>query len=275
MSKILVGLLFKNGMLWLDKFMNYVNRLLELDNTDFHFVVVYGDSKDDTDKEVKRRMNELSKKGYSISLIHLPLPRRLNGIEKLAILRNVVIVVSDLEKEKYDYVLSIDTDIMFDNAMIKKLIDDIKISDAGIVAPLVLIDNTDSVFYDTWAFRMKGHMFTSYKPYIPRQILKEQPNFMNGVKVGVIGEGSELIEVDSVGSFYICKADIFWKFNIKYFTEEILNRSKREQHIHRKYESEQVCFCNSVREKTDYKVYVDYGLNVYHVNLGMYGLEWH
>lgn len=284
-DNILICLLFKNGMLWLNRFINCINRLNELHEYIFHFAVVYGDSKDGTDNEIKRIMTEMSYKGFDINLIHLPLPRRLSGMEKLSILRNVVIYTNDVKK--YDYIISMDTDIIFDNHVINKLIydmqtnttPDMKMSDIGIIAPLVLIDNTNSIFYDTWAFRMKGYMFSSYKPYIPRRIMKENPNFLNNNiennRYNNIEKGNELIEVDSVGSFYICKSDIFWKWNIIYYTEKILDANMREQHNHREYESEQVCFCNSVRKKTGYKIYIDYGLNVYHINLNVYGLEWH
>ena len=82
---------------------------------------------------------------------------------------------------------------------------------------------------------------------------------------------NKIIEVDSVGSFYICRADIFSKYKITYSTKE--NDVKPEQNNYRKYESEQVCFCNDVKSNTNYKICINYNVSVDHVNLEKYGLK--
>jgi len=231
---------------------------------EYHINVIYGDSRDSTDIEVKKRMDKLIEKyaryGLKIKIYHLPLPKRLDGIEKLSILRNASVMMSDLENRKYDYVLNIDTDVMFDSDSIDKLIIDMEEDNdrkIGIISPLVFIENSN-VFYDTFAFRMEGKMFRSD---ISTDLL--------------LSKFGGIFEVDSVGTLYICRSDIFWKWDIKYGTELRKKDENTKVHPQRKFESEQVVFCNRVREITGYKICVDPDIRVDHINLEKYGKGWH
>ncbi len=261
--KILIALLFKNSFLWLDRFMVCIEDLLKdyenNENIRFDFSVIYGDSTDPTDIEVKKRMEELKEKYLvGVKIVHIPLPKRLDGIEKLAILRNASITIVDIEN--YDYVLQIDTDIIFDHNSIDILIKDIEEGcdkKIGVIAPLVFIEGTKT-FYDTWAFRMDGgKMF--------RPDIINWPGLSNG----------KIFEVDSVGTCCLIKSDIFWKWDIKYGTEERKAEERKKMHPQRRLESEQVVWCNRVREKTGYKIMVDSGIRIDHINLEKYGKRWH
>lgn len=269
--KILICLLFKNSILWLDRFLNCLDSLIENRSKDveYNINVIYGDSRDSTDVEVKKRMDGLREKyardGLKIKMCHLPLPRRLDGLEKLSILRNASIMMSDLENEKYDYVLQMDTDVIFDSESIETLIRDISdnngkdksMNDIGVIAPLIYIEGSNT-FYDTFAFRMNEKMF---KSDIRTNLL--------------LSKFGGIFDVDSVGTIYICRSDIFWKWDIKYGTELRRKDENTKVHPQRKYESEQVVFCNRVREITKYKICVDPEIIVYHINLEKYGKNWH
>ena len=263
--KVLICLLFKDSILWLHRFIYCIESLLNdtPNNINYHLSIIQGDSKDGTDGELRRCTTNLLSKyksaGLKIKMVELPLPSRLNRIERLAVLRNACIVMVDIED--YDYVLAADTDVMFEPHTIKKLIEDIQNDklNAGIVAPMIIIEGAvKEYFYDTWVFRIAGKTFTSAEPYIPAGI---SPDIATGI-----------FEVDSVGSFYIARAEIFSRYGIKYFTEE---RKDIRINPQLRYESEQVCFCNDVRKRTPFKIYVDPKATVHHVNLEQYGLKWH
>lgn len=266
--RVLICLLFKDSFFWLARFIYCIESLLrdKPNDINYHLSIIHGDSKDGTDGELKRYTADLLSKykstGLKIKMVELPLPSRLNRIERLAVLRNACIVMVDIED--YDYVLAVDTDVMFEPCVIKKLIEDIRNDklNAGIVAPMIMIEGAENAgkeyFYDTWVFRIAGKTFTSAAPYIPAGI---SPDIATGI-----------FEVDSVGSFYIARAGLFSRYGIKYFTEE---RKDIRINPQLKYESEQVCFCNDVRKRTPYKIYVDPKVMVHHVNLEQYGLKWH
>ena len=105
-------------------------------------------------------------------------------------------------------------------------------------------------------------MFYHTKPYLP-------------IKLFGRDRQKQIIPVDSVGSFYLAKADIFTKYDIRYSTYLRNLTDPNIPHPQRKYESEQVVFCQQVTEKTDYKIYVDMNAKVFHINLQSYGMVWH
>lgn len=266
MTNILVCLLFKDSILWLGRFIDCIESMLKNkpDNITYHLSIIHGDSKDGTDGELKRCISDFLVKykshGLKVKMVELPLPLRLDRIEKLAVLRNACIIMADIED--YDYVLSIDTDVMFTSDAVLQLINNIatKKLNAGVVAPMILIERFKNLgreyFYDTWVFKVAGMPFTSAEPFIPRGI---NPDISR-----------DIFEVDSVGSFYICRADIFSRYGIKYFTVERSGVNPRDR-----FESEQECFSNAVREKTPYKIYVNPKVIVRHVNLEQYEMRWH
>lgn len=291
--KILVCMLYKNSMLWLDRQISCLDNLLrDTKNITYTFSVVYGDSKDGTDTKVKENMNLLQEK-YSeilkVKLIHFPLPRRLDTIEKLATLRNISVygVEDNIHSlEEYDYILHIDTDVFFRPLEIQKLINILDRDvdawgnklNAGIIAPMILIENAinasgSDLFYDTFAYRIDKRMFTPQRPFVPITIDYKNPNnqtLVNEILDKTINKG--IFEVDSVGTCYLCRADIFSKYNIKYGT---ILRKENKLHSHIKNESEQVVWCMKVKENTPYKIYVDADTYVRHVNLEQLGMRWH
>lgn len=276
--KILITLLFKNSALWIQRFLSCLDDLL-LENSEiiFDLSILYGTSSDGTEKILKNYVKLLKEDKLStcrninnIFLRLLDLPKRLDSLEKLSVLRNVSIYMMDNDNLKnYDYILQIDTDTIFDTGVIRKLIENINntnLLNIGIISPMIYIEKShpesENIFYDTFAFRYfngqnkDGETFKIREPYFPCYKKKE----------------TNLCEVYSVGTFYICRSDIFWKYNVIYQTEL---RKNRNVHQHRSLESEQVIFCRNVRKKTPYKIYVDKDLSIYHVDLPKYGMNWH
>lgn len=284
--KILICLLFKNSSIWLSRFMECLENLIRTkpDNIEYSLSVIYGDSSDNTDTEVKRQMDILQEKyKFNIRMSNLPLPKRLHSIEKLAILRNAC-VEQCIDKE-YKYVLVIDTDVMFTSLSVQKLIRNIESNEdmwgdklnIGVIAPLVIIENEKWLFYDHWAYRMNGKMFSPARPYVPVEMDFKNPErnieIMNKTIDKTINKG--IFEVDSIGTMYVCKADIFSKWGVKYKTEERSEKERSKVYYNKKFESEQVVWCKDVKEKIGYSIYVDADIIVYHVDLESVGIGWH
>lgn len=264
MSKILICLLFKNSNLWLDRFFSCVENLIynennKKNNLEYELSIIYGNSNDGTEESLKNKTEKLMNNNVKVNIIKIDIPNKFNRLEKFAILRNMFLNINNLEE--YKYLLMIDTDVMFELRVILKLIQDIenpKLETCGIIAPMIFIEDyriyQNSFFYDTLAYRIKGLNFKHERPYIPI-ILNEDDKY------------KKIIEVDSVGSLYIIRADILMKGGIYYGT--YLKNITKE-----KYESEQVFICERVRQN-GFKVYIDMNLKVYHINLEKYRMKWH
>ena len=170
----------------------------------------------------------------NVTIGHVNLPGH-NRFMKLTQIRNKIIEENLKDQE---YVWSIDSDIVnFPPNILDQLID----HDVDIVAPLVLIEGTNR-FYDILAFLYQGKQFTHALPYCPAC------------------KRNELFEVDSVGTCYLARSDIF-KQGIKYST-------------HEGKISEQICFCQEARKK-GFKIWVDPTIKVLHANLPKYGERFH
>ena len=173
MTRILICLLFKNSNLWLSRFFDNIDSLIndrysQENNIHYNISIVYGTSNDGTEEALKQRTEKY--KTVS-SLTKMDIPERFNVLEKLAILRNSFLHSNDIKK--YDYLLMIDTDIMFDSISIKRLIRDIQnpnLDKPGIIAPMIFIEDfgfhKNELFYDIFAYRLNGLNFKHTRPYI-------------------------------------------------------------------------------------------------------------
>lgn len=269
MTKILILLLFKDSRKWIYRFLACIESLLQNENRNIEFSIsiIYGDDTDGTSSVLLNKLESIENiYGTKITSKRITFPKRLDGIQRLVTLRNASLYINDLKD--YNYVLSIDTDIIFDDNTVIRLIKDIenpKLDNPGIIAPMVFIENygshMNSFFYDTYAFKIQDKSFLHKRPYIP-------------VKLFGVDKFKQIISVDSIGSFYIAKSDIFTKYDVTYATY-LRKLDNNSQHPQRKYESEQVCFCENIKQKTPYNIYVDLNAKVYHINLQKYGLPWH
>lgn len=255
-------------MKWIHRFFNCLEKTYEeISGITFDMYVVYGDDIDGTSIILPKLLDGIqSKYGPKIIKKHITLPKRLDSIQKLSILRNSFID-NDLYN-KYDYILIIDTDVMFEPFTIMRLIKDIEnpaLENPGVVAPKTVIENYHSYgndyFYDTYAFKVQDKSFLHTRPYIP-------------VKLFGKDRFKSLIKIDSVGSFYLAKTDIFTKYDVKYGTY-LRKLDQNSLHPQRLFESEQIYFCEQVKIKSPYNIYIDMNATVYHINLPKYGIVWH
>lgn len=271
MTKILILLMFKDSQKWISRFFVCLDSILQLqkeyDNIQFSISTIYGDDTDNTSDILLNKLESIKKK-YGIKIIskRITFPKRLDGIQKLVTLRNAFLYINNLED--YDYILSIDTDILFtDNTVIKliKNIENPKLENPGMTAPMVFIEDYfsygNNYFYDTLAYKIQEKNFLHTKPYVP-------------IKLFGNDRFKQIISVDSVGCMYLIKADIFTKYNIIYGTY-LRKLDQNTIHPQRKYESEQVYLCEQIKLKTGYNIYVDLNAKVYHINLQKYGMSWH
>lgn len=263
--------MFKNSRKWIYRFFNCIESLLQLqneyNNVQCSISVIYGDDTDGTSSILLDKLSSIENRyGTKITSKRITFPKRLDGIQRLVTLRNAFLYINDLRD--YNYILSIDTDIIFDNNTIIRLIRDIqnpKLDKPGIVAPMVFIEDyyshMNSYFYDTFAFIIQDKMFLHTRPYIP-------------IKLFGTDRFKSAINVDSVGCLYLARTDIFTKYNVKYGTY-LRKLDQNSQHPQRKYESEQVYMCENVKQNTPYNIYVDLNAKVFHINLQKYGMTWH
>lgn len=264
MIKILICLMFKESNMWISRFFDNLDTLLndefnQKNDIKYNISVIYSTSNDGTEETLKNRIEKYKENAV---LTKMDIPNRFSTFEKLSILRNAFLSVNNLGK--HDYLLMIDTDIMFDVSSVNRLIKDIqnaKLEKVGIVAPMVFIENygayKNTFFYDVLAYRMNGINFKHRKPYIPVFLYGNQ-------------KYKRILEVDSVGSMYIIKSEILTSNENIHYGTYILN----DPYENNKRESEQVYLCEQVR-KSGFKIYVDLNIRVFHINLENYGLKWH
>lgn len=158
---------------------------------------------------------------------------------KLSTLRNLLLFEA-LEEE--EYVLMMDSDIV---SVPPDLIQQLMNTSSGdVVAPLVMIEDFrdfgDGYFYDRLAFIKDGVPFDHFYPYIPGCDVLPTPPF----------------EVESVGTCYLCKSEIF-RNGVRYMSD--------------KNTSEQIGFCNRVRQR-GYRIFVNPSVRILHVNFEKLGM---
>ena len=120
--------------------------------------------------------------------IEIVQPKNTGQYWKLAEARNALI---DMHlKPQHKWVFWVDADIVqYSPDLPAKLY---RANPTGITAPMVFIDNTD-LFYDTLGFIEGGHRLLRNAPYF---------RYLNG---------SDLVELDSVGCLYLIPADVLRK----------------------------------------------------------------
>jgi len=134
-----------------------------------------------------------------------------------------------------DYILWIDSDIV---KIPSTLITNLRAHAKAVIAPSVWIEEAKprDQFYDTLAFRdLEGKNFPVFS--LPY---------------------SGLVQVSSVGSCYLVNSKLYRNSKVRYSGGD----------------SEHVTFCSEVR-KLGEKVYADFDVKIWHVNLQGYGRHWH
>lgn len=290
-KNVLICSLFKDSEKYLDRFLNSLGYNIDYiysneNKIEIELCFIEGSSKDDTLKILKKFCRNIKEK-YDIkyTLEKNDINHSLERFDKLAILRNMLIKLG--LKNKHDYVLFIDSDIIFDKDLIIKLVNSIEKNRADVIAPLITIEKfrtfDNDYFYDQLAYIDKnGKNLTHYFPYIPI----ENNNEIEIKKIIY----KEPIDMQSVGACYLAKSELFnlndfQSFNITKCYREIKNKNLCTYSGNGK--SEQVRFFENLKENNkerivlsdksekQNKIILDPGIKVLHINLENIGLKWH
>jgi len=140
-------------------------------------------------------------------------------------------LLSKLQDE--EYVLLSDSDLIDAS---RKLLKSMVLQGKDIIAPMVVMDEANDWFYDTWGFRKNGVRFSNMFPYFKD-----------------FRWDAGLIELDSVGSFYLMKREIADKFRYTWSSNDKL------EHGH-------VQFCKEARD-AGYHVFTDSALLLRHARI--------
>lgn len=266
-KNVLIISMFKDCDKLVDKFFISLNNLIDYSinhGCNISTCFINSDSSDNTNKKVIKYVDDFRNKNMKCVFESININDSFERFDKLAIMRNMSIKLG-LNDE--DYVLVIDSDTIFDKKLLVNLMESLNDNNFDAISPLIFIDNFrdygDGYFYDTLAFIKDGEKFSHFYPYINVD--------NNDVNNNVIG-------VDSVGTCYIIKSEVF---NINDFNNyNILKcfKEKEDGKIPVIYEgdgiSEQVRFFDNFR-KAGYRVGVDFNIRMMHMNLEHYGMSWH
>jgi len=221
---VLVGIPVKNSELWLAKCLESLEKL-DYPSNKIRVIFLYGESRDRTLNIIKVYS---SKSKYTVEA-YRETPMNIPKIPvSAAFIAPIYKDYQELIEEDYFWLLDSDI-IKFDPVLLKRLVS----LDVDVVAPYVwIIDRDPRIFFDIYCFRYKGYHFHPINP----------PGINN----------NQLLEIDSVGSCYVVKAEVFKKGVYK------------NPHPH-------LQFCNSIRN-LGYKVYIDPKSHVYHYDLEKAGI---
>jgi len=215
----------QNG--WLERLLNGLNKL-SYPKQCLTYTFLVSDGSDSTFKMLtefrKMQQDRVFIKDYDNDM------GGMSRFMKLGMLRNVLF--NAVEDE--GYVLMVDSDVV---SMPADLIQNLMtVPSGGVVAPLVMIENFmefgNDFFYDDLAFIKDNVHFSHFYPYIPNYgALPTTP-----------------VEVDSVGTCYLCKSSIF-REGARYVSDGNT--------------CEQTVFCNHARQR-GYKIFVNPSVRVLH-----------
>ena len=230
----IVSIVGSNQEQWLDRFLEVIDNFSYPEDK-LSYVFLTNTSYDVLDKFNRKHKNctLLPEQEYNLKIKNMP------RFLKLGVLRDLL-VTEALDLHRTDYLLMIDSDIVSapDN-LIPRLIQ----PNYDICAPMIFIEDfrkyKNTYFYDILAFKHNSRNFGHLYPYV----------------LGM--QTTNILEVESVGTCYLCNSEIFK--NDVWFDSDIGM-------------SEQVGFCSEVR-KQGYKVCVNPNVSVLHCNFEKYNLK--
>lgn len=193
MSKVMICSIFRDSEEYLNRYFVQVSNQIGYPPQSLKYVFVEGDSKDNTYKRLIEwkgpHSNVVVKKvdtgkPYHGSVVHP---------ERFKVLAQVANAAIEEMNDSVDYILWLESDLIIGNNLINSLVK----CNKDIVAPFVYCGIKKTIetthFYDTWAFRKNGQLFTAGYP------------FLKGLKF------NKLFKVDSAGSVLLVKAEIVRK----------------------------------------------------------------
>ena len=178
---VLVGVPVKESAVWLPRFLEQIEKLEDVSRVVFS----YGNSRDPTLQFLKEWESETK---HSTEIIHEPaMPRPLSAAEIAPVYKDFQDIIGEKGWRDETHFLLIDADVMDVPA---DLIQRLMRHDKDIIAPFVWVDRAfPRQFFDVHCFRLYGYRFHPFLPPDP--------------------EDGKPFEVDSVGSCYLAKYEVF------------------------------------------------------------------
>ena len=220
----MLGVPVKESAVWLPRFLYQLDKLSDVSRIIFS----YAPSKDPTLNILQQWENETP---HVTEIIHEPaMAGPLSAAEIALVYKDFQDIIGEKKWEHETHFMLIDTDIM---EVPDDLIQRLKVQDKDIIAPFVWTDRADpKQFFDVHCFRQYGYRFHPF----------DHPDPFDG----------EPFEVDSVGSCYLVKRDIFEKVPYD------------NPHPHLK-------FCETALED-GYEVWADPGIEILHLDAQRVGI---
>jgi len=185
-------------------------------------------------------------------------PGDLRPLSKTSRLRNRML--DSLDLDKFDYLVWIDSDVVEIPPDLPTAL--ITANPTGVTAPLVLIEEPGPLgpnqFYDTTAFVLKGRADVAVNvtdPYVVGRSIEMFPPYIPDKK-----DGSELVEMDGVGTCYSIPTSIFKEGGARF-----QDHARLTEHFS----------VISKAHEMKVPVLLHMGLTVRHANLPKYGAGWH
>jgi len=215
---VMIGVPIKESAIWLPRFLTQLEKLEDVSRVVFS----YSPSRDPTLHMLKQWENETK---HSSEIIHEPaMPGPLSAAEIAAVYKDFQDMLGEKGWEEETHFLLLDADIMDSPA---DLIPRLKAHDKDIIAPFVYTDRAiPRQFFDVHCFRLYGYRFHPFSPPDPNH--------------------GEPFEVDSVGSCYLTKYEVF----------KLIDYENPHPHIR---------FCENAIDE-GYEVWVDPGIEILHLD---------
>ncbi len=266
---VLVCSLFKDSEWCMDRFFECIE-MINLEGSNVELCFIEGNSDDNTWGKLREWKKKFEGLGMKCFIEKMDINEFCGGrFDRLGILRNMLIKVG--LKSKHDYVLMVDSDVVFSGDLLVRLVSSIERENADVMGCMVMIEGFrtfgDDYFYDTLAFTgFDGSRFVHYFPYIGGKWDDDK----------VIKGGC--LDVKSVGTCYLVRGDVYNLGDIGGFgVVKCYNEVEKGKNIvmyKGEKKSEQLRWCDSMRN-AGYKVMVDSSIKVLHANLEKYGRKWH
>lgn len=267
---VLICSLFKDSKWHMDKFLGCITKV-HREGLNIELCFIEGNSTDNTWDELMKWKKEFEGLRLGIKCLIEKLDINEYGVggrfDRLGLLRNMLIKMG--LRGKHDYVLMVDSDVVFDEDLLLRLIESIEKTGSDVMGCMVMIENFrtfgNDYYYDTLAYvGSDGNKFVHYFPYSLGNIDKVSKR--------------ECLEMRSVGTCYLVKGDVYNLGDLSGFgvvkCYKEVERGKKIVIYDGRKKSEQIRWCDSVRD-AGYKVMIDSGVKVLHVNLEKYGRKWH
>jgi len=222
---VLVGVAVKSAAVWLPRFLEQLEKLEDVSRVVFS----YAPTQDPTLQILKQWENETK---HSTEIILEPaMPRPLSAAEIAPVYKDFQEIIGEEGWTDETHFLLIDADIM---EIPHDLIQSLQNQDKDIIAPFVWMDRMiPAQFFDVHCFRLYGYRFHPFSPPDPND--------------------GEPFEVDSVGSCYLAKYEVF----------KLCDYENPHPHIR---------FCENALDE-GYEVWVDPGIEILHLDAQRVGVQ--